>query len=185
MRRSIMASLQIVLLSILAAVLYGIIHDQFTARLAIEYFTVGHVRLFDHDDPTVHALAWGVIATWWVGVGLGLLLAFAARLGKQNKLTPRQVLPYIFGVMGVSGAIALLVGIVVYFRAEAGAVTLSPRWQQLVSPDQQRGFLIASYVHLTSYLMGAVGALVAAVAIIWRRVRSTSNAPLPGEAPPV
>lgn len=45
-----------VALSVLAAVVYGILHDQITARICVEYFTIGHARLIDSDSPTVLGL---------------------------------------------------------------------------------------------------------------------------------
>ena len=74
-----MAGLRIVLLAVAAAIAYGILHDQVTARVAIEYFTVAHPRIVESEDPTVLGLVWGVVATWWVGAILGTLLAVAAR----------------------------------------------------------------------------------------------------------
>ena len=78
-----MQALAIVALSILAAVSYGIVHDQITARVCVEYFTIGHPQVLavPTDSPTVLGFVWGVIATWWVGLGLGIPLALAARLG--------------------------------------------------------------------------------------------------------
>lgn len=61
-----------VALSVLAAVVYGILHDQITARICVEYFTIGHARLIDSDSPTVLGLFWGVVATWWVGLPLSV-----------------------------------------------------------------------------------------------------------------
>jgi hypothetical protein len=75
----------IVVLCVLAAVTYGILHDQVTARVCVEYFTIGHPPIFGTDDPTLLALGWGVLATWWVGVMLGVPLAVVARLGKRPK----------------------------------------------------------------------------------------------------
>ena len=66
-----MQSLVIVLMCVIAAVSYGIAHDQVTARVCVEYFTVGHPTMFDTDDPTRLGLGWGIIATWWVGLLLG------------------------------------------------------------------------------------------------------------------
>lgn len=40
---------KIVLLCIVAAALYGIVHDQFTARICVEYFSIGHPPLFHSD----------------------------------------------------------------------------------------------------------------------------------------
>ena len=60
-----MQALRIVLTTVGMVVLYGVVHDQIAARLSLEYLTVGHRRLFAHDSPTLHGLAWGVIGTWW------------------------------------------------------------------------------------------------------------------------
>ncbi|RYD30998.1 MAG: hypothetical protein EOP86_18840 [Verrucomicrobiaceae bacterium] len=81
-----MQAFSIVAVSVLAAISYGVIHDQITARICVEYFTIGHPRLIDSDSPTVLALFWGVAATWWVGLPLGLGLAVAARAGRRPKL---------------------------------------------------------------------------------------------------
>ena len=78
-----MLILKIVLLSILAAISLGIPHDLITAHLCLEYFTVAHPFIFPSNKPVVTALLWGVIATWWVGLILGVGLAIAARAGKH------------------------------------------------------------------------------------------------------
>ena len=66
-----MQFMAIVVLCIVSSVVYGIVHDQITARICVEYFTIGHPPVFETDDPTLLGLGWGVIATWWVGAGLG------------------------------------------------------------------------------------------------------------------
>src|SRR5205807_5904962 len=80
-----MEFVKINLLCILAAICYGIVHDQVTARICVEYFTIGHPPIFGTDDPTLLGIGWGVVATWWVGLILGLGLAFAARVGPRPK----------------------------------------------------------------------------------------------------
>src|SRR3954463_6284583 len=82
-----LASLKFLLYCVAVAVIYGILHDQVTARVCVEYFTIGHPPVFNTDSPTLLALGWGVIATWWVGVMLGVPLAIAARAGQAPKLT--------------------------------------------------------------------------------------------------
>ena len=46
----------IVLLSVLTCVTYGVVHDQITARICVEYFTIGHPPVFATDDPTLLGL---------------------------------------------------------------------------------------------------------------------------------
>jgi hypothetical protein len=45
----------------------------------------GWVRRFHTTSPTLLAIGWGIIATWWVGLILGILAAPAARLGSWPK----------------------------------------------------------------------------------------------------
>ncbi|MDA0768100.1 MAG: hypothetical protein O3A92_14920, partial [Verrucomicrobia bacterium] len=60
---NVMQVFGIIITSVLAAMFYGIIHDQVTARICVEYFTIGHPRLIDSDSPGVLGLFWGVVAT--------------------------------------------------------------------------------------------------------------------------
>ena len=49
-----MQAVLIFLLSIAAAVTYGIVHDQVTARVCVEYFTIGHPSILGGtQDPTL------------------------------------------------------------------------------------------------------------------------------------
>jgi hypothetical protein len=41
-----MEALKIAFTCVIAAVIYGIVHDQFTARICLEYFTVFHRQSF-------------------------------------------------------------------------------------------------------------------------------------------
>ena len=88
-----MQAMAIVALSILAAVCYGVLHNQITARVCIEYFTIGHPQVLSvaTNSPTVLGFVWGVIATWWVGLALGIPLALAARIGVRPKKSVRDV----------------------------------------------------------------------------------------------
>jgi hypothetical protein len=47
-----MHAIAIVILCIVSAVSYGILHDQITARICVEYFTIGHPPVFDTTSPT-------------------------------------------------------------------------------------------------------------------------------------
>lgn len=166
----------ILLVAILASVAYGVIHDQVTARLSLEYFTVGHPRLFANDSPTLHGAAWGAIATWWMGAILGALLALCARAGPPAKLETREVLPLVAGALGVAAAFALAAGLAAWLLSARGAIELAPRWRQAVSPEQQRGFLVASWVHIGSYVGGAVGGIGACAQALRRRLRAPGSA---------
>jgi hypothetical protein len=160
--------LRIVALCIGAAVAYGLVHDQITARVSIEYFTIGHPRLFATDDPTPHALAWGVIATWWVGVLLGIPLAIAARRGPRPKLAARDLLRPI-GVLLLVMALCALAGAAIgHFGAERNWFVLFGELRERVPPEKQIAFMTAGGAHSASYLVGFVGGVVLIVKT-WRR----------------
>jgi hypothetical protein len=162
-----MQALRIVLATVVMAVLYGVVHDQIAARLSIEYFTVGHQRLFAHDSPTLHGLAGGVIATWWVGLALGAALALCARAGSRPRLDLEHVRPLILGAMCFTALCAAGTGLLAWILASRGAIELPVYWAEVVSLDQQRGFLIDSWMHLASYGAGATAGLVGCAAA-WR-----------------
>jgi hypothetical protein len=107
-----MQSVKIILTCIVAAVLYGIIHDQITAHNCVEYFSVFHPPVFPTTSPTLLALGWGVIATWWVGAFLGLLLALAARAGSRRKVGVGELIRPIATLLAAMGVLAATAGLV-------------------------------------------------------------------------
>lgn len=166
-----MEAAKIVLLGLAAAVGYGVLHDQVTVRVCLEYFTIGHPRVFDTESPTLLALGWGVIATWWVGLPLGLLLAAFARLGPEPKLTARELLPSVGVLLAVMGALALLAGIAGYVAAVQGKVRLVGSLAAEVPRDRHAVFLADLWAHSASYASGALGGLVLGVVALGRRLR--------------
>src|SRR6516164_6267509 len=107
-----MEALKIAALCIIAAIIYGIVHDQITARICVEYFTIGHPPVFGTDDPTLLGLGWGVIATWWVGLILGVPLACCSRVGWWPQFTAAQLMRPLLVMMSIVGVLAFLAGAV-------------------------------------------------------------------------
>src|SRR6185295_13945122 len=119
-----MQIIAIVLLCVAAAVVYGILHDQVTARICVEYFTIGHPPVFNTDDPSLLALGWGVIATWWVGVILGIPLALAAQLGSNPKRSARSLIRPLIILMAISALCAAIAGTIGAMLARSGVIVL-------------------------------------------------------------
>lgn len=105
-----MQFLSIIILCVGSAVIYGVIHDQITARVCVEYFTIGHPPVFGTDSPTLLAFGWGVIATWWVGLLLGVPLAIAARAGHRPKRSARSLVKPIVLLLIIMSCCALTAG---------------------------------------------------------------------------
>jgi hypothetical protein len=156
---------KIVLLGIAAAVVYGVLHDQVTARVCVEYFTIGHPPIFHTDDPTLLGLGWGVIATWWVGLILGVMVAAAARLGSLPKLPARALVKPIALMMVVVGVLALLAGVAGYLLARQGALWLADS----IPPAKHVPFLADLWAHTASYGFGFLGGVVLVVRTLFVR----------------
>ncbi len=155
-----MESLKIVLVSILAAVCYGIVQDQVTARVCVEYFTVGHPPIFRTDDPTALACGWGVIASWWAGFLMGVPLALFARCGSRPKVTARRLLKPVAVLLSCVGLMAFLSGVVGFASASAGWVSLEEPMALRVPPEKHAAFLADAFAHEAAYDAGFGGGVV-------------------------
>jgi len=169
----------VIALAVAAAVLYGVLHDQVTARVCIEYFTIGHDNLLGVDphtaDPTVQGLLWGVIATWWFGLILGIPGSILSRVGGWPRLSARDLAAPIAVLLCLMGVAAAGFGI-------TGAVLAATKVIWLVGPlaseipvDRHAAFLACGWAHGASYLVGGLGGVVLWVWILvtrWRRGRA-------------
>ncbi len=164
----------IVFLCIIASIVYGVIHDQFTIRLSLEYFTVLHPRLFPEDfpvSPTLLALCWGIIATWWVGLILGVIIAATSCLGNRPSLSVKAlVLPILklLLTMGILAAVAAPIG---YGLGWCGILLPAPLVLEEVPPEHINALFAAGASHLTSYASGFIGGIWVAVWAWNRRIR--------------
>jgi hypothetical protein len=147
----------IVVLCVAAAVAYGILHDQVTARICVEYFTIGHPPIFGTDDPTLLGLAWGFWATWWVGVMLGIPLAVVARVGKLPKVPVLALVRPLTILMVASAVCALIGGVVGMILARNGVVQLLEPMASAVPPEKHVTFLTDLWAHNASYIAGFIG----------------------------
>jgi hypothetical protein len=157
----------IVATSVLAGIVYGVLHDQVTARVCVEYFTIGHPPLIPSQSPTLLALAWGVVATWWFALPLGVALASAARLGDRPRLTAQQLVKPMLSLLGAMGVVAFLSGITGYALAARHSIEPNEWVFQNIPSARQSAFIADWWAHSASYLAGSVGAIVLCI-YVWR-----------------
>ncbi|OWK37557.1 hypothetical protein [Fimbriiglobus ruber] len=157
----------IVLLCVAGAVVYGVLHDQVTARVCVEYFTIGHdPNVIPTDDPTLLGLGWGILATWWVGLILGLALAVAARAGRRPKRSARSLVRPLIYLLVIMGFLAAVSGTAGYMLAKSHAITLPGPLAEAVPPAKHAGFLACFFAHTASYWVGFVGGGIQ-IAVVW------------------
>ncbi len=166
---------KIILLVVMAAIVYGIMHDMVTAHFCVEYFTIGHPKVIESRSPVSLALVWGVLATWWFGLIGGVLLALAARAGSAPKFTARNLVRPIVRCLLIMASGAWIAGFLGYFAAQQGWVKLIGPMAQRVPADRHVPFLADLWAHLASYGIGAIAIVVIAF-WIRRKRRSCEGA---------
>ena len=181
-----MEGLKIWLLTIGATIAYGIAHDQVTARVSIEYFTVGHQEIFQTTSPTLIALGWGILATWWVGALMGLIFALVARFGSRPKTALRELLVPGGVLLACVGFTALVAGIAGFFAARAGLVSLGGYLATEVPAGGHARFIADLWAHTASYVAGLAGGSLLAAWVWIRRGRAmpTVTTPVLSPSPP-
>ena len=166
-----MEFLKIVGFSLLAAICYGILHDQVTAHLCVEYFSIAHPPVFPTHSPFLLALGWGVIATWWVGLPLGLLAGAAARVGVGSQLSFAQVRNLILRLLLAMAICAAVSGATGAWLALGGNYPLLDGWSALIPRAKWVAFSADQWAHLASYASGILGGLIVTGWIVWLRLR--------------
>jgi drug/metabolite transporter (DMT)-like permease len=167
-----MQFLLIILVCVLSAIVYGVIHDQITARICVEYFTIGHPPIFNTESPTLLGFGWGIVATWWVGLILGFPLACAARLGSSRPWAAKELIKPVSILLGVMGIGAFLAGLTAFMLASKGTIQLPGVFASSIPVAKHIPFLVDMWTHSASYLFGFVGAVVLIVWTWRKRERS-------------
>ncbi len=174
------SGLAIVGMSILAACFYGIAHDMVTAHLCVEYFTVGHPPVFPTESPILLALGWGVIATWWVGLLLGVPLALCARLGRPPRRRARELLRPIAYLLAAMAACSVLSGTVGHILAVKGFLEMQGHLATRVPTPQHIWFITDLWAHLAAYGTGLMGGIVVCVVtVLGRKTEARRSCPEP------
>ncbi len=169
-RLAVMAGIAV--LGAAAAGAYGCLHDQVSYTISPEYFTRLKFAQFASADfgwpPRVFVAEIGVLATWWVGLIAGWILARAglAELAQSQGRKPiRNAFAIAAGVAVVVGVVGALLGA----ARTRGDVRAWNEWQERLDVQDLRGFVIVAHLHVASYL-GAAAGLVAAVVYVRRNL---------------
>jgi hypothetical protein len=166
-----MESLKIIVLCIVSAIVYGILHDQVTARVCVEYFTVGHAPIFHTESPTLLAFGWGTVATWWVGLILGVLATSVSRVGSWPKFGAASLIRPIACLLIVMAVASLLAGITGYQLAKASGLVLPEPFGPRVPKGHHYFFFADSLAHLAAYGIGSLGGLILCGRVLAQRRR--------------
>jgi hypothetical protein len=147
-------------LAVLAAGLFGALHDQISYSVSSEYYTRFKFQQFGLLDPAVperlRAAQVGVLASWWMGLPLGLLTGAAGFIHPTVERMRRALLLSLPLAVGLTLAIAL--GGLAYGVFRTTGFDLHT-YRGLYVPAEladPRAFLCAGYMHNAAYLGGVL-----------------------------
>jgi hypothetical protein len=159
-----------IFISAILAGLYGIIHDQVTYSISTEYFTkFKYIQFgldtsrFGGDRQTVAVI--GFLATWWIGIIIGLGLGLTGLIYSDHKAMRRAIKRGIVLVF----CVAVLTGFVGYFYGKLHLVKTGVSWwlpDNLVSKDD---FIVVGSIHNFSYLGGLLGLISGIIYLIMQK----------------
>lgn len=166
---------KIIGMGVVAAILYGVIHDLITTQIDFSYFsnlyfthhgvyTARHFPfVYNSESRVLYALLWGTIATWWVGLPIGGLSALSARISSNApknapKMDWRDFVYPVAILLGANLAIALATG---------GATYLTSGGNSLDT---------VAAMHNSSYLFGILGGVLLPQYVYSSRLKETSTA---------
>lgn len=149
--------ISIMLFSVFCAVAYGLILDQITIRISLEYFTVGHPPLFIETSPSILAIKWGITASWWMGALLGLVLASFARAGSTSRVSLKELIVPIVHLMAMMFLCATVMGAIGYLLGYFDLLEVPAKFAFRIPTQHHDAFLCAEFMHDTSYLVALVG----------------------------
>lgn len=169
--------LLIMLISVLIAGAFGILHDQITYSICPEYFTKFKFYQFGLVDvgneatlpnPRLAVATVGFLATWWTGIFIGIGLGLTGQITNKTDTMFSTIIRAICRVLIVT----IGTGIVGYFYARWHLVYTEVDWWFPPNLIHKTDFIIVGSIHNFSYLGGALGLIVGIGYMILRRPRS-------------
>lgn len=155
--------------------LYGILHDQFTYTISPEYYTKFKFYQFGLMDlgneaiipnPRIGVSAVGFMATWWMGVPIGLILGLIGLVHENAKRMFRVtmkaiVVTVIFAF--TTGLIGLAFG--KFYLAKVGV-----SWPLPHNLVDITNFIAVGSMHNFSYVGGLIGLIAGVIYSLRQRV---------------
>src|SRR4029079_11000585 len=135
---------------------YGALHDQISYTISPEYFTKVKFEQFRYADfgwpPRVMASEVGFLASWWVGmIGGGIL----ARVGLDQlpATTRKKGIASAFAIVFITALLFGIVGMSLGFlESRSNDLSGWMHWQLELHLTDLRSFIIVAYLHAASYL---------------------------------
>jgi len=167
--------LVIIILSAIIGGLYGILNDQITYTISPEYYTkfkfyqfglmdLGNEAIF--PNPRVQVSFVGVMATWWAGLGIGIVLALVGLIHKNYK----QMFCIIMKSIGVAVIVAFLIGLIGFLYGKFYLSNEELCWYFPENLIDKKNFIAVGSMHNFSYIGGLIGMIVGICYSVYKKI---------------
>jgi len=172
--KTIVKSLFVLALASLIAGIYGIIHDQITITISLDYFLY-FKGLYTTSAPYRLGAAFiGWSSTWWVGFWAAAALIIALIIKKQSRGMVKRVLKealIIMGIAAVSGAVGGILGYLIPVK-----VDFFYQFALDHHVENYAAFFSVWMIHIFGYAGGLLGAAYRVIRILKYRKGGDCNA---------
>jgi hypothetical protein len=161
--QKVIVLLLLVMAGIVIAGTYGAIHNQVSYSVSSEYFTRFKFEQFGLANSQLPercgAAIVGVLASWWMGFPIGLLIGLAGFLQKGSRAMIRVSMKAFMVAVLVTSLFSIC-GLVYGFVQTADLQSaVYADWYLPSNLVQPRRFICAGYMHNSSYLGGVISVL--------------------------
>ena len=141
---------------------FGILHDQLTYTISPEYYTKFKFYQFGLMDmrneaifpnPRIQVSAVGFMATWWMGLPIGLILGLVGLIHKDH----RQMLKVTMKAVLITVIVAFVTGLIGLAYGKLFLVDKGVDWWLPENLIDRENFISVGSMHNFSYLGGLFG----------------------------
>ena len=161
------------LIGSLSASVYGIIHDQITYSLSPEYYTHFKFHQFGYEESALPhrwlATKIGVLASWWVGLIAGWLLARAAWRAHDSKRSYLRLRKSVAILFFSSAAVAILFALKFTFFGNHADPFYKYSFE--LSDETVSPFILVGNIHNGSYLGSFLSLIILLILMIRQNVK--------------
>lgn len=159
--------------------LYGIIHDQLTYTISPEYYTkfkfyqfglmdMGNEAIF--PNPRIEVSAVGFMATWWMGLPIGIILGLVGLIHIDNKRMFRATM----GAIVVTIIVAFITGLVGLAYGKLYLSDTAVNWWLPDNLIDTKDFIAVGSMHNFSYLGGLTGLIAGIIYSVKQKRKYTT-----------
>ncbi len=163
-------------ISVCIAGLYGILNDQITFTISPEYFTkFKYVQFgvkpayFGGERQAVAAI--GFLATWWVGLIIGMALGLTGLSYKHHK----TMLLMILKAISITFCITICAGFAGFLYGKYHLANTGVNWWLPNDLVDKKAFIVVGSIHNFSYLGGLAGLLAGNIYLVVKKSIGSKN----------